>query len=181
MSATMASQGDRVQLEQSNVCPPLNIGKMANEGFSCSAIEETKYLIKKSLAEVRKEKMRGVNFPGHANVIATIETHPAMLCQNHTAGYLPCPNGTGKHPEPWWGWKRTAVPPLDRRRLPTPQQTPLLLSTPPAPTSNNAGDQRSKSSICPPDMDIPIYLFHLLNFYSWCICQGQPAWYRFWS
>jgi len=52
MSATMASQGGRVQLEQSDMCLALNMAKMAKEGFSRAAIEEMKYLIKKPRAKV---------------------------------------------------------------------------------------------------------------------------------
>jgi len=52
MSATMARQGGRVQLEQSDMRLALNMAKLAKEGFSRTAIEETKYLIKKPPAEV---------------------------------------------------------------------------------------------------------------------------------
>ena len=52
MSATMARQGGRVQLEQSNMCLALNMAKMATGGFSHATIEETQYLIKKPCAEV---------------------------------------------------------------------------------------------------------------------------------
>jgi len=52
MSATMARQGGRVQLEQSDMWLALNMAKMAKEGFSHAAIEETKYLITKPRAEV---------------------------------------------------------------------------------------------------------------------------------
>ena len=45
MSATMARQGGRVQLEQSDMHLALNMGRMAKEGFSCAAIDETQYLI----------------------------------------------------------------------------------------------------------------------------------------
>jgi hypothetical protein len=55
MSATMARQGGRVQLEQSDMRLALNMAKMAKEGFSRAAIKETKYLIKKPRAEVREE------------------------------------------------------------------------------------------------------------------------------
>ena len=65
MSATMARQGGRVQLKQSNLHLALNMAKMAKSGFSCAAIEETQYLIKKPRAEVREGKKRGVEFPGH--------------------------------------------------------------------------------------------------------------------
>jgi len=47
------------------MCLALNMAKMAKEGFSRSAIEEMKYLIKKPCAEVREEQKWGVEFPGH--------------------------------------------------------------------------------------------------------------------
>jgi len=47
MSATMARQGGRVQLEQSHMHLALNLAKMAKGGFSHVAIEESQYLIKK--------------------------------------------------------------------------------------------------------------------------------------
>jgi len=97
MSATMARQGGRVQLEQSDMCVALNMAKMAKEGFSRAAIEETKYLIKKPHAEVREEKKQGVEFPGHDKVKAAIQRHPAMLRQNQTSGCLPCQHRTAKN------------------------------------------------------------------------------------
>jgi len=45
MSATMARQGARVQLEQSDIRLALNMAKMAKEDFSRTTIEESKYLI----------------------------------------------------------------------------------------------------------------------------------------
>jgi len=94
MSATMARQGGRVQLEQSDMCLVLNMAKMPKEGFSRAAMEESKYLIKKPCSEVREEKMRGVEFPGHNEVKAAIQRHPAMLRQNQASGCLPWQNGT---------------------------------------------------------------------------------------
>jgi hypothetical protein len=52
MAATMARQGVRVQMEQSNICLALNMAKMAKQGFSHATIEKTKYLIMKPRAEV---------------------------------------------------------------------------------------------------------------------------------
>jgi hypothetical protein len=46
MSATMAMQGDHVQLELSNMRLALNMAKMAKGGISHAAIEEKQYLIK---------------------------------------------------------------------------------------------------------------------------------------
>jgi hypothetical protein len=75
MSATMARQGGRVQLEQSDMHLALNMAKMAKEGFSRAAIEETKYLSKQPRAEVREEKKLGIELPGHRKVKATIQSH----------------------------------------------------------------------------------------------------------
>ena len=107
----MAGQGGRVQLEQSDMRLALNMAKMAKESFSRAAIEEMKYLIKKPGAEVREEKKRGVEFPGHNKVKAAIQRHQAMLRQNHTSGCLACQNGTAKNPQTRWRRKRTGAPP----------------------------------------------------------------------
>ena len=73
MSATMARQGGRVQLEQTDMCLALIMAKMDTGGFSHAAIEETQHLIKNPRAEVRNEMNRGVEFPGHRKVKAEIE------------------------------------------------------------------------------------------------------------
>jgi len=65
MSATIAWQGGKVQLEQSDISLTLNMAKMAKEGFSRAAIEETQQLIKKPRTEVTQGKKRGVEFSGH--------------------------------------------------------------------------------------------------------------------
>jgi len=62
MSATMARQQVRVQLEQSDMLLALNMAIMAEDRFSRAALEETHYLIKNSCAEVRKDKKWGVKF-----------------------------------------------------------------------------------------------------------------------
>jgi len=86
MSATMARQGGRVQLEQYDMHLALNMAKIAKEGFSRAAIEETKHLIKKPRTEVREEKKQGVEFPVHKKVKAAIQSHPVMIRQNQTTG-----------------------------------------------------------------------------------------------
>jgi len=149
MSATMAWQGGRIQLEQSDMLLALDMAKMGKEGFSHAAIEETKSLIKKPLAMVQDEKMRGVEFPGHKTVRAAIQRHPAMLRQNQTSGCLPCQNGTAKNLQTCWRRKGTGAPPPDRRRERTPKPTPPLPSTPPAPTGNTSGVQPSQIIILP--------------------------------
>jgi len=107
----MARQGGWVQLEQSDMRLALNMGKMAKEGFSRAAIEETKYLTKKPHAEVREEKKRCVEFPGHKKVKAVIQRHPAMLRQNQMSGCLPYQNGTAKIPQTRSRRKGTDAPP----------------------------------------------------------------------
>jgi len=52
MSATMARQGGRVQLEQSDIHLALNMAKLAKGGFSRASVDETQYLIKKLCDEV---------------------------------------------------------------------------------------------------------------------------------
>jgi hypothetical protein len=73
MSAIMARQGGRVQLEQSDMRLALNMAKMAKEVFSHAAIEESKYLIQNPRAEVQEEKNRGIQFQGHEEVKAAIQ------------------------------------------------------------------------------------------------------------
>jgi len=147
MSSTMARQGGRVQLEQSDMRLALNMAKMAKEGFSRAAIEETKYRIKKPPAKVQEEKKQGVEFPGHNKVKAAIQRHPAMLRQNQTSGCLPCRNGTAKSPRTSWRRNGIGAPPLARRRVWTPESTlhlPGTPPTPPAPTGDTSGAQPSE-------------------------------------
>jgi hypothetical protein len=139
MSATIARQGGWVQLEQSNMRLALNMAKMAKEGFSRAAIEETKYLIKKPRTEVREEKKRCVVLPAHKQVKAAKKRYPAILCQNQTSGCLPCPNGTAKNPQTRWTHKRTVAPPPARRRERIPEPTPPPPGNQPAPTGNTSG------------------------------------------
>ena len=73
MSATLARQGGRVQLEQSDMHLALNMATMATDVFSHTATEETQQVIKKLRAEVREEVMQGVVFPGHNKVKAAIQ------------------------------------------------------------------------------------------------------------
>jgi len=150
----MARRGGRVQLEQSHMRLALNMVKMAKGGFSCTAIEETQYLIQKPRAEVREEKQCGVEFPGHTKVKAAIERHPAMLCHNQTAGCLPCQNGTANNPQTHWRRKGPGAPPPNRHRpqtpVPTPEPTPPLPETIPAPTGDPCGAQHLQITNFPP-------------------------------
>jgi len=111
MSATMARQGGRVQLQQSDMCLALNMAKMAQGGYLNAAVEETQQLIQKPCADVWDEKKRGVEFHGHKKVMAAIERHLAMVYKNHMAGCLPCQNGTARNARTRWRGKETGAPP----------------------------------------------------------------------
>jgi len=134
MSAIMARHGGRVQLEQSDMHLALNMAKMAKGGFSHAAMEETQQLVKKPRAEVREEKKRGVEFPGHQQVKAAMERHPAMVYKNHTAGCLQCQHGTAENPVTCWRRKGTAAPPPELAAPPP--------GTPPAPSGDAEGNER---------------------------------------
>jgi len=99
MSASMARQGGRVQLEQSDMRLALNMAKMAKGGFLRSAIEEMQCLIKKPRAQVWEEMKLGVEFPGHKNVKTVRDRQPAMLRENQTDGCLPGQNGIAHNPQ----------------------------------------------------------------------------------
>jgi hypothetical protein len=73
MSSTMTRQGGRVQLEQCDMRLALTMAKMAKEGISHAAMEETKYLIKKPRAKDREEKKLGVEFSRNKKVKAVIQ------------------------------------------------------------------------------------------------------------
>jgi len=82
MAATMARQGGRVRLEQTDMRLVLNTAEMAKGGFSRAVMEETQHQIKKPCAAVREENQWGVQFPRHSGVKAAIERHPAMVYEN---------------------------------------------------------------------------------------------------
>jgi hypothetical protein len=116
----------------------LNMAKMAKSRFSRAAIEEMQQLIKKPRADVREEKNRGVEFPGHQKVKAAMERHPAMVYKNHTAGCLPCENVTAKNPQTCWRGNETAAPPAEPAApLPGWLSPP---GTPPAPIGDAEGN-----------------------------------------
>jgi len=144
MSATMPTQGCRVQLKQSDMCLALNMAKMAKGWFSCTTREDTQCLINKPRAKVRDEKKRGVEFHSHKQVDAAMEWHTAMLRQNHTARCLHCQDGITKNPQTGWSYNGTGAPPPNRCRPPNPELTPALPRMPPAPTGNNSGVQSSQ-------------------------------------
>ena len=62
-----------------------------------------------------------------------MERHPAMVYKNHTAGCLPCQNGTAKNLVTRWRRKGTAEP------SPEPAAPPP--GTPPSPPGDAAGNE----------------------------------------
>jgi len=139
MSATMARQGGRVQLEQSDMRVALNMAKMAKEVLSRPAIVEIHQLITKPHAEVREQNKWAVEFPGHKKVKAAIEGHPAMVYKNQTAGCLPCQNGTAKSPQTRWRRKGTGTP-LPELAAPPPRMPPSP-GRPPALSGDTDGNE----------------------------------------
>jgi len=150
MSATMARQGGRVQLEQSDMRLALNRAKMANGGFLGGAVEEMWFLINEPQAEVREEKKRGVEFPGHKNVKAAMDRHPAMLRENQTDGCLPCQHGIAHNPQTRWRCKGTGARPPERLRQATPEPMPHPPAPPLVPPGNNESAHLSEIEGVPP-------------------------------
>ena len=146
----MARQGGQAQLEQSDMRPALNMAKTAKGGVSRAAMEETHFLITKPRAEVRDEKKRGVEFPGHDNVKAAMEIHLATIRENQTDGCLPCQNCTAQNPQTSWRCKGTGAPPPQWREQPTPEPRPHLPRTPPVPPSQNEATHVSEVEGVPP-------------------------------
>jgi len=144
MSATMARQGGRVQLAQSDMRPALNMVKIAKGGFWRAAIEQTQHWIKRPRAEVWEQKKPGVGFAGHRKLKIANERHPAMVFENQTDGCLRCQNGTAKNSRTRWRHKGTGAPPQIRRKQPTPELTPPLPGMPPAPSGDKISAQRSE-------------------------------------
>ena len=144
MSATMARQGDWVQLELSDMHLPLSVAKLAKGGFSCSGIGETQYRLNNPQATVQKEMLRGVEISGHKHVMAAMKRHPVMLQENRLDGCLPCQNGTAQNPQTLWRHERTGAPQPERLRQPTPNPMSHPPRTPPVPPSDNEGAQTSE-------------------------------------
>jgi len=150
MSATMARKGGRVQLEQSDMRLALNMAKTAKGGFSRTAIEEMQFLIKKPRAEVREEKKRGVESPGHKYVKAAMEWHLARLRENQMDGCLPCETGIAHQPQKRWRCKGTGAPPPERLRQPTTEPMPPPTERPLVPPGYNEAGHLSQIEVVPP-------------------------------
>jgi len=67
-----------------------------------------------------------------------MERHPAMVYKNHTAGCLPCQNGTAKNQQTHWRRKGTAAP-LPEPAAPLPRR-PSPPGTAPPPACNAEGN-----------------------------------------
>jgi len=150
MSATMARQGGWVQLEQCDMHLALNMAKMDKAEFSPAAMEETQFRIRKPHAEVQEEKKRGVEFPGHTDLQAVMESHPAMLRENQTDGCLPCQTGTAQNPQTRWRCKGMGEPPPELLRQPTPELRPHAPRTAPGPPGDNEAAHISEIEGPPP-------------------------------
>jgi len=144
MSATIASQRGRVQVEQSDMCLAMNITKMTKGGFSCAATDESQYLFNIPRVIVRQQMTWGVGFPGNTEVKAAIWWQPAMLRQNHSDGCLPCQNGTAKNLQTHCRCTAPGAPPPNRCRQLSPEHLPPLPGMPPAPPGYNAAAQCSQ-------------------------------------
>jgi len=123
MFATLARQGGRVHLEQSDIHLALNLAKMPERQFSCGAIEETQQLITKHPTQVQERMKREVEFPCHHKVKAAIERHPAMVYKNQTDSCLPCQNGTAKNLPSLWR-RKGSTDPLPELVAPPPRTPP---------------------------------------------------------
>jgi len=171
MSATMARQGGRVQLEESDMCLALNMAKMAKGGFSCCAIEEMQYLIMKPRAEVQEEMKQEVEYPGHRNVKAAMKSQPAMLREHRTDGCLPCQNGTAQNPPTCQRHTGMGAPPTELLRQPTPEPTPHPPEMPPVPPGDNEDAHLSEIEGVPPGYEyihtpLPSAQFFNLDAYA---------------
>jgi len=150
ISATMARQGGQVQLEQSDMGLALIMAKMAKAGFSCAAMEKTRYQIITPCAAVWEEMKRAVEFPGQKNGKAAMEWHPAMLRENQTDGCLPFHTGTAQNPQTPWRHKGTRAPPQVLVRQPTPEPMRHLPGIPPVSPAHNEGAHTSEIEALPP-------------------------------
>jgi hypothetical protein len=133
MTANIARQGGRVQLEQSDICLAMDMAKMAKGGLSCTAIVEMQYLIKRPCAKVSEEQKQGVEFTEHNKGKAAIERHLAALYQNQMDGCLPYQNGTANDLQPRWRRNGSGASQTDRCRQRNTEPTPSLPRSSPLP------------------------------------------------
>jgi len=144
MSATMARQGGRVQLEQCKVRLAMNIAKMAKGGIHGAAIEDMQYLFKKPRAKLRDVMKWVIEFPGEKMLKSAKERHLIMLLQNHTTGRLSWHNCTAMNSQTFCRRNGTGAPAPAQCRYLTPPPKPHLPRRPPAPTGKNSGSASSQ-------------------------------------
>jgi hypothetical protein len=89
-------------------------------------MKNMQYLLKKSCPKVWEQRKWGGEAPRHRQVMAVIEWHQVMVCENQLDGYLPCYNGTTKNLQTLWRHKRMGAPPADWLRQLTPGLTPPI-------------------------------------------------------
>jgi len=100
MSATMARQGGRVKLKQSDMCLALHMGKIAEQEFSGAAVEETQCPLKNPCAEDPEEKKQVVEVRGYEQEKAAIEDNWLCFVETiRTDGFIAtmAPQRFGKH------------------------------------------------------------------------------------
>jgi len=149
----MARQGDKEQLEQSDMYLALNMAQMALGGCLCTAIEEMQSQIRKPHTEVPEERKRGSLFPGHGMLKAAIQSHLVMVCENQMDGSLSCENRTARNMQRRWRCQRTGEPPPEQRRQLTLEPTPPQPVVPAAPLGDNTGAQGFQIEGVPPVFD----------------------------
>jgi len=113
-------------------------------------MEEAPFLTKTPYAEVREEKLRGVEYPGHMNLIAAMERHPALHRENQQDGCLSCQKGTAQNPQTRWRRKQMGAHPPERLRQPPPEARPHPPGMPPMPTCDTEAAEVSDIEGVPP-------------------------------
>ena len=108
ISYDLTRQAGRIQLEASDLRLALNLHDKFSHGVSQRNTEASLELIKKPRAEIREEKRRNIQFPGHASVKKEWKTHPAMDQVKQLDGCLECQDGIACNPLSRWHRKGRA-------------------------------------------------------------------------
>jgi hypothetical protein len=106
-----------------------------------AVIAEAQFLFQKPGCKVWEEMMWGVECPCYNLVEGVMNSQQAMRHQDHPARFFPFQYITAKNLYTQLRWNVTRQHLCDQRREPTPEPTPPLPKTPPAPTGNNSGAQ----------------------------------------
>jgi hypothetical protein len=78
------------------------MAKKSKGGLSCAALKGTDQLIKKPRAEDWEKPKQSVEFGRHEILMAEMEKHLAMICENQMDSCIPSHNGTAKKPRSRW-------------------------------------------------------------------------------